>query len=739
MNTTSASLAEAILRWPNLVFLDFSNTLAVRDRSLLSNIQYLPALQVLKLRHVNLRDEDIDVLADAVGIRVRSLDIRENQITDRSVRTLLNTCFKVADDGDVPSSITGSPTVVVEDDWPSGVPRPDSNLLNEFRGEDLDERYVNRLTKGVISRLPTEDLPNSGLTHLYVADNYLTVEGISSLIKSRKLHVLDAGAVDTIRSLSRPRVSSSPNGWTENPVPLLGFQKLIPSLEVYGHRNLTFLRVHHAVVTQTVVVKDDSRYRAELSAEDTANIELDVSKPVRQLDSRSTCRLDAVPPAYEKDERELTPRFELPGDSLYLRVSPAVGDKPSPTIEEQKLHDVRRGSIFAPECIMQDDKEDDPPAILTATGLENITRAIHGVHGLANDAGIGSIEELSEAGASMDSKATINGYNHDCGDTPLITTVRGLGDITQMTDVRNSQSNNSSEASVINHSSVLNTASSNPELSIAIIEGQRDDLRSRRIDMKRGLVPGALPNLRTLVLTDIPWADPDQHIIDALIKLIKDAAEETKLAELQATLERHSLYVPRKPRSLHHQYRVRELFALERIVLEMAPPSSIPMSEVPYPPHSPPSSRWSNRYSKSSTEDADSEAFWSAQENDFSFFGDEECGLPDIEPGMHFPLSTLSEKMVMSTDDIQTESVALPPTLQQPRRSESANIDVVQELVKFRKERKATFENLRAMGEKFVEGHWPGEVKVVRHRSPNVKVNGSVDCYGNYFEKGVYR
>lgn len=35
----------------------------------------------------------------------------------------------------------------------------------------------------------------------------------------------------------------------------------------------------------------------------------------------------------------------------------------------------------------------------------------------------------------------------------------------------------------------------------------------------------------------------------------------------------------------------------------------------------------------------------------------------------------------------------------------------------------------------FVEGHWKGEVKIVRNAVPKGRT-GVVDMYGNYFEKG---
>jgi pectate lyase len=35
----------------------------------------------------------------------------------------------------------------------------------------------------------------------------------------------------------------------------------------------------------------------------------------------------------------------------------------------------------------------------------------------------------------------------------------------------------------------------------------------------------------------------------------------------------------------------------------------------------------------------------------------------------------------------------------------------------------------------FVEGHWKGEIKIVRNPTSKMR-SGMVDMYGNYFEKG---
>ena len=86
-------------------------------------------------------------------------------------------------------------------------------------------------------------------------------------------------------------------------------------------------------------------------------------------------------------------------------------------------------------------------------------------------------------------------------------------------------------------------------------------------------------------------------------------------------------------------------------------------------------------------------------------------------------------------------------------------VDVVAELAAFRRAKKAEYERVvrRERGRRstnstgvlsmlttsgpqtslvhFVEGHWKGEVKVVRNPVPKVR-SGIVDMYGNYFEKG---
>lgn len=670
-NTTSQGLAEALEHFQHLAFLDLSNTLAVRERSVLLKLRNLPLLQVLKLRNVHLRDEDIEILAEAIGIRVRTLDVQGNHLTDHSVRTLLNVCFQAADVANgLSNSRPHASSNLAVDDWPSGFVRPDLAVLDEFRDESYDERFVRRLTSGIISRLPYEDMPFSGITHLYIADNNLTVEGLASLVRSRKLHVLDAGSLNHVTILNRPRApssSSTPHPHDDNRfVRIPGIEKLTPILGKFAEE-MTSLRLHHSIVTENAPAKvDEPLAKCELSGQDTAKQELEAAlpPPPGELDA-AVYEMDATPPLYELEPREPVPRFELPGDSFHIVVSPPIGRKPTLTKEESQP-EAQRGAAFAPEAIHDDSDDEDVPPVLTATGLGTVAQAVNGV---GESSSTKSTEERTEAfGISQD----------------------------------------------------------NSKLQLTLIEKQRQELRLSRLDKPHGLIPGMISKLRKLTLTDVPSYVTSPRVVDTLIQFIKDCASEVEFASLQARLEPNEKRQPGARESKHHRHIAREIFALRQIVLEMAPASQ---SLSPQSLQSPSFSR----NTKSSTEDADSEALWSAAENDFTFFDeDEECGLPSIETDSYVPYSALSEKITMPTNG---SPAAQLPTLQRPAHKK-ASIDVVQELAKFRKDRKTAYENAVKRGVQHVDGYWPGEVKVVRgHHS-----GGKTDYYGNHFAKtGVYR
>ncbi|KAL8982555.1 MAG: hypothetical protein Q9205_002967 [Flavoplaca limonia] len=673
-NTTPRSLADAFLAFPHLVFLDLSGTLGARDAAVLSKLGHMTSLQILKLSGIQLRDEDVRVLSDAIGIRVRSLDVRNNLLTDNAIRALLRSCFLVGDNAqDAGGRRSGDLSGVAEEDWPSDVLKPDPAVLDEFRDESFDLRYLRRLTQGVVSRLPSEDQAHAGITHLYVSNNYLTIDGLSSLIRSGRLHVLDAGTVDTARVIDRPSSSASAQATNlhSRTFGLPGAEKLTSVLAKCASKNLTSLRVDHSVVTKSTIIK------AEKAEPDLH--ELGSDGGLQELPVSS--------PGYESAVRS-SERFELSGDPVQIVLSPPAPAPTSAYQDPETSTQIARNGKFSSQVMDQQDKnieeEDEGSPIMTATGLGPAAQAINGIQS--------PISPVS----------------------PL---------------------ENSPDMAMHHAASCL---PSSPQLSFSTINKQRQDLQQRQSSQLHGLLPSMLPRLRSLILTDVPSYDYSGQVTDSLIQFITYCAGEAELAKLQVDLESKYSIAPHENGPRPTRQNVEAIFALRRITLEMSPPnSSSPANALPV--GSPKTSRTTNNTfrTKSSTEDPDSEAFWAAQENDFSFFDDEEeCGLPSTEPGSRTLISTISEKMTVP----QGYNAASPTMQRQPQATTNTGPggkDVIQQLVKFRKDRKAAFEDAVKRGERTVEGYWPGEMKVVRWQGGKT---GIVDYYGKQFEKGyIYR
>lgn len=611
-NTTSSALAQFLVHFPNLVYLNLSNTYPARDKSVLSSLKHLPNLQVLKLRQVNLRDEDIDTLAAAVGIRVRSLDVRDNLLTDRSVGTLLRSCFIApgVNDG-LGANSEGVLLTAGLEDWPAGIARPAPHLLADFRDEALDEHFTKRLATATIGRLPSEDLPLSGITHLYIAENRLSTAGLTKIIESGRLFVLDAGSV---KDVSRTELlTTSP-----------GIEKLVPVIEKHCSENLTSLRIHHAVITTKLSAKD---------------IGLAPSVPFELSAEEYRFELPTLPPVFELGTEANTPIYELPGDSLHLVVTCAPGE------EIQEAHQTLPSpSTVAPEAV-------EEASIITSAGLGSMAQAVNGTGG---------------------------------------------DDVT------------------LDH---VDTT----ELSLSLIHEQRQQLRSHQDDKPYALLPGKLPKLKTLTLTDVPSHDPGDHIVKALVQFITDCATEAKLAVLETgLLEAHKLNSQRCTGNTKDPHKI---FALSRIVLEMSRPTFSSSN---------PSTLRRQSHFRSITGEPDCETLTSAAQNDFSFTSneaDEECGQLAIDPGLPPALSILTEKMPVSpTTDDDSGPDAIPSRssagYQRPssssRKPQSLQLDpgkfVRQELINFRTRRKAEYEDARrrGAGAGAVSGYWPGEVKIVR-------------------------
>ena len=803
-NTTSVGLATGLRHFPHLVYLDLSHTLPARDASVLSALSGLYDLQVLKLRGTGMRDGEAEVLANAIGIRVRVLDLRENNLTDMAVRSLMQACFMPAD-----RLRNGNSNSRRVEDWPVGIaPGPDFLSLDSLRSEDLDQELLRQLTNPLTGRLAFEDIPHKGLTHLYIADNHLSVEGLSSLLKSSRLHVLDGGSATNVKEIARTISLSSPTGYTDE-VTFPGAEKLIPVLGTYASKALTYARLDHAIVTKQLQPRDvpsPSSSVAELPTPITSAAELPPEeRAVFEAPAPAHMPVEMPTegePIFELSGESAAPKYELVGDCIQFALSPPVGDAPvsSPSESQAAAQPIRGDGAFAPEVVtnghdQEDDESSDEEIVLNASGTGMTAKKSK-----AQKVNAGTILTPSTATPP----------------TPMTALPPPNGHVNFNTAAEHRQS--------VSHSvriHRIDTILHKRPRAVASMTSTGNGLGNGLINPKSTAItelhPCMLPHLRTLVLTEVPSTVPQSSpIIPALRNFLSACADEAQLALLRAQTN-YSL-PPGRSRQAAELQHARSLFALRQIVLEIAPPK--PKGQDRRDTKGWHHLRQRESMSKSSTGDHDSENLWSAAENDFSFFGEEgeeqdECGIYQHDPDKYFPTAHSDEKILLSPDEmrhastymsgsphgslisIDTPSTLLrsPTVLQSPRnlplgrnrrsssaansahsgetfRSELAGtiptsnpvpktsvpptemepmLDVVAELAKFRREKKAEYEgallrwriannpqNGAVVDERdmpFIEGHWKGDIKVVRNAAPKGRT-GIVDMYGNYFEKG---
>jgi hypothetical protein len=660
-NATSTGLAEALPHFPDLVSLDLSRTAAARDKSVFSALKCLRNLRVLNLRGLGLRDVDFSVISEAIGSRVRSLDISNNYLTDTSTRLLLDRCLK---ETLIEAHRSRGPLAPVEHEQRG-------SETDVFETENLVGHLRRKLTEGFVGSLAVEEARDSGITHLYLSRNAITVEGISGLLRSKKLQVLDMGILPAV--IRNP--SSTPSGDAEADIELPGVSKLTPVLAVYASTKLKYLRINYQIVTEDVSLRAVTPPRAELSgdlgkyASSNAH-ELEVVEPsTPELDSESTAVVELV--------GDYLYPVELPGSLSFSQLALTNTDDinnqdwnatQSPTIMvTSHSSNIRRGSAYAPEPVPMD----SPMSPASPFGR--------------ND------ENYNPSSASG-----------------MVNVQSSLSPLTPTLD---------------NHIPQMPATSLAPRSrahSFYYIEDRR-----ARLDFHQGqenrLHPGMLSKLHTLVLTDVPNMTTDDGLIKRLIQYIKDAAEESAIARQRA---RHTYMLPPgRSRMVAEQEYARSLFALQRIVLEMAPPQAAPKKIT---------TSWRAYPTKSSTEDADSEAFWDAASQDFSFFDDEECGQPGRETGRTLPLAAMSGLELAPSHDTP------PPRPLEGKPDPRPLLDVVREIGNFRRERRVAYNNLVQMGEDDpdVEGYWPGDITIFR-RPTNTEA-GELDCYGNRYELGWY-
>ncbi|KAK4989300.1 hypothetical protein LTR28_001605, partial [Elasticomyces elasticus] len=232
---------------------------------------------------------------------------------------------------------------------PALLPYLGADMLRVYQGKCFESFLRHTVTSGFINRLAIEDAPEGGITHLYVANNQISVEGVSGLLRSGRLHVLDVGS--PLESLVRCHPVSA-NDQEHRDIPLPGVEKLMPVLVEHASTALTFLRINHGLLTKAVLNAHEVETvpgRSELSEQCLSTVptnmaELSGNTPVFELATadQGISELSAEP----------TPRYELLGDPIHMVLSPAIGEPPVMTTkEEETWAQARRGSASAPEVL----------------------------------------------------------------------------------------------------------------------------------------------------------------------------------------------------------------------------------------------------------------------------------------------------------------------------------------------------------------------------------------------------
>ncbi|CZT06827.1 uncharacterized protein RAG0_12464 [Rhynchosporium agropyri] len=692
-NTTASSLTTALLHFPELVYLDLSATQGVRSPYVLRQIGTLTELRVLKLRACGLRDDDVDHLSFS---GLRSLDISCNLLTERGLAKLF---------AKLPTIASRRGNLSPLDRRYSGVPLPLRVIA-----EGLDRFIVKRLTSGIDGYLGVEEGLPSAFSHLDVDSNFITIDSLSHLAGNHNLQHLNCGSLNLSQ---KPYHPTSPGAARRSSDPIIEVEILQPSIFKHTFRDLRYLRIHHSLVTsQSFSGKDISLEKQcfELHEEDL-RFELDsteIGRPVTfELDDTSV-----VPPQVDVP---VTPaRFESPEDvgaSLHT-TKPILGSangrelKPSEQMPQVRV-------TFADE-----EQKSSSPITISSNG--SLTAKDHPP----------SLESSSEMDTQMkimmpDEMKTLGSYwdivNSDKGRSTSKSTPSPLAGLPQAAPIAPPLPPRSTPDAVGRIQNNYQVETAGPPFP----RGRRNIQKLLSESLQRLQVltthhrhpgrfkPSYLPSLKSLTLTSIPSTTHRHCVPDTLSLLIRELAEEEEIARLQE----HCRYtIINQPPPQHPPTRT---LNLKHLVLDMTSHPDPVMPLRPKNSNSPTarelaamaSKKASFTYTKSSTEDPDSESFMQSIDTDFSFFGEDDGGLLVSEGRIDSP-------NMRTGKDVDYGSGTGEGGGDEGEGKKEKVVDVVKELSAFRRARKNEFERAEEQGvwgvEEVLGGYWRGEVKVVR-------------------------
>ncbi|KAK0119549.1 hypothetical protein ONS95_010989 [Cadophora gregata] len=694
-NTTASSLTTALLHFPELVYLDLSAAQGARSPYVLRQIGTLTELRVLKLRNCGLKDDDIDHL-NFSGLR--SLDVSCNLLTERGLAKLF---------AKLPTTPPSSGNLSPFARRYSGIPLP-----TRVVAEGLDRFIVKRLTSGIDGYLGVEEGLPPAFSHLDVASNYFTVDVLAHLAGHHDLQHLDCGALNLSQKPNGGRSPHSPGALVRRFSDLPEVEILSSGIYKHTFRDLRYLRIHHSLITAQpfsgIEASVEDRY-FELHNEDL-RYELDsmeVGRPgVFELDDTSI-----IPP--EPEGPVVHSSFESP-DDVGAQVRTAQSDSPqngSSTTNSREARPV----------------EPTPEVRVTFAPVDEGTKSSHPIP-IRTKETFPTADEPPRFDSSDDMESQIK--------TIMPDEMKTLGTCWAMRNTDKGRPTPRTTPSPISVSPEdpqppklpprpPKSAPNGPEryqytyrCGTAQIPQKSKDKNIRQLldDSTQRLQnlttrerhpgrfkPSLLPNLKSLTLTSIPSTTYRHSIPDTLALFIRELAEEEELARLQEIAKYQSINQPPPQRS------PTSTLKLKCLILEM---TSQPDTILPHRTNSPlalgrthsnsrskRASFSSNHYTKSSTEDPDSESFMNSISSDFSFFSEDDGGLLVSEGRIDSPNPGRGEFGFDVGGD-------------------EREVDVVMELSAFRRARKREFEEATEKGvwgiEQVLGGFWRGEVKVVR-------------------------
>ncbi|EEQ87878.1 hypothetical protein RJZ56_003851 [Blastomyces dermatitidis] len=730
-NTTSVGLREALLRFPLLVYLDLSFTTPAKDHGVLSSMSYLKHLQVVKLRGIGLRDADLEVVAESIQTRVRLLDVRNNMLTDASLRSLLQKCFLPLDAAEESSPIDRA--VKFHFEWACTI-SPFANILgvDSLRSENFDAHLMKQLMIPLTGRSDPQDLPHVGITHLYISDNRLSVEGLGSLLKSTCLHVLDGGTVKSAGSMWKRKgfepIADNESQWVVG-VRYPGAEKLIPALRHSAADKLTYLRIHHAVVTENASTSSREVFPArktptrrpvpravavELDGSSSQIYELPAAKPVVRHELADTSFQRPIPgwrPGMRSgsDAPLLTPSFEVPG------LAPHEPSSSTPSSSSQLRTDFIEALLkkrpklsngtapfFHPSHTphLRTLVLTDVPATVQPSSSHIISRLTHFITACADEAFLAGLQARSNYSLPP-------------------------GRLRANAERRHARSLFSLERIILEITPVAK-----PDTSI----GSTSWKRSGAGISKSSTEDVDSENLWAAAENDFSFfsgeTEEECGVLDEEIKVKDNDMDGDIDAESMRSLRIPELEASTP--SLSHRASATSLRNTQRLAHRPTPkptPTSQPRSLSPFPPPNqtlvstpsppPPSNNQQQQQPSTApatpTQDADIDvvaalaAFRKARKAEY-----EEMLLRAKKQGSSGSTTTNSTPVSTST---------ITPTLPRSTMSSSSSSST-------------TSSGASLNYPLYVEGYWKGEVKIVRNPMPKGRSGGFVDIYGNYFERG---